>query len=75
MVQIGAAETDIPSVEEMMKQKIAELQALAGDQTSSYIRLPNQPDRLKKTSNLWIILLILVVIVGINIRGFVKMFR
>jgi hypothetical protein len=69
------AETDIPTVEELMKQKIAELQALAGEQTSGYIRLPNQPDRTPKTSNLWLILLILVVIFAVNVRGFMKVFR
>jgi hypothetical protein len=68
------AETDIPTVEELMKQKIAELQALAGEQTSSYIRLPNQPDRTPKTSNLWLILLIVAVIVALNISSFLKLF-
>jgi hypothetical protein len=68
------AETDIPTVEELMKQKIAELQALAGEQTSSYIRLPNQPDRTPKTRNLWLILLIVAVIVALNISSFLKLF-
>ena len=69
------AETDIPTVEELMKQKIAELQALAGEQTSSYVRLPNQPDRMRKTSNIWLILLIVAVIFAVNVRGFMKVFR
>jgi hypothetical protein len=70
---VEAAETDIPSVDELMKQKIEQLKQLAGAQTSGYVRMPNQPDRVKKTTNWWLILLIVGVILALNFQQLRKL--
>lgn len=72
---MNAAETDIPSVEQLAKEKIEQLKQLAGAQTSSYVRMQNQPDRVKKTSNWWIILLIVGVVLALNYQQIRKLFR
>jgi len=71
---VEAAETDIPSVDELMKEKIEQLKQLAGAQTSGYVRMPNQPDRTPKTTNWWLILFIFVVLIALNISYLRKLF-
>ncbi|NBS68324.1 hypothetical protein EBT31_05335 [bacterium] len=72
---VEAAETDIPSVDQLMKEKIEQLKQLAGAQTSGYIRMPNQPDRTPKLTNWWLILLIVVVLLALNVQQIRKLFR